>query len=185
MPRPLQARIHIDALRHNLQCVKSRVPDSRIWAVVKANAYGHGVAQAFEGLRAADGFSCLNLEEAHTLRELGWRGPILLIEGCFDARDLEVCSRLGLWHVVHHDAQIDALSAHKTQTPHHVFLKMNSGMNRLGFAPERFRAAWARLNALPQVDEITLMTHFSDADGPKGVAHQVQVFAQHLSLIHI
>ena len=179
MPRPIQARIHIDALRHNLQCIKTRTPDSRVWAVVKANAYGHGLDYAYEGLRAADGFACLNLEEAQSLRALGWRGPILLLEGCFEARDLEWCSRLGLWHVVHHDAQIDALSAHKTQVPHHVFLKMNSGMNRLGFAPGRYRAAWARLNALPQVDEITLMTHFSDADGERGIAHQVATFVQH------
>lgn len=179
MPRPIQARIHTDAMRHNLQGIKTLAPDSRVWAVVKANAYGHGVEAAFEGFRAADGFACLNLEEAQTLRGLGWRGPVLLLEGCFDARDLELCSRLGLWHVVHHDAQIDALSAHKTQVPHHVFLKMNSGMNRLGFAPERFRAAWSRLNALPQVDEVTLMSHFSDADGPRGVAHQVDTFARH------
>ena len=71
------------------------------------------------------------------MRELGWRGPILLLEGCFEARDLETCSRLHLWHVVHREAQIDLLAALKTDRPHHVFLKMNSGMNRLGFAPER------------------------------------------------
>ena len=79
---------------------------------------------------------------------------------------------------MHCDAQIDWLAAHKTHQPHRVFLKMNSGMNRLGFTPEAYRAAWARLNALPQVDEISLMTHFSDADGPRGVAHQVQAFEQ-------
>lgn len=179
MPRPIQATIHPQALRHNLARVRQAAPDAQVWAVVKANAYGHGIEQAFEGFRAADGFACLNLEEAQRLRELGWRGPILLLEGCFEPRDLEWCSRLGLWHVVHHDAQIDALSAHKTQVPHHVFLKMNSGMNRLGFAPERYRAAWSRLNALPQVDEISHMTHFSDADGERGIAHQVATFAKH------
>jgi alanine racemase len=94
----------------------------------------------------------------------------------FEPRDLELCSRLGLWHAVHCDAQIDWLAAHKTQVPHRVFLKMNSGMNRLGFTPQRYRAAWTRLNALPQVDEISLMTHFSDADGPRGIAHQLEVF---------
>ena len=70
------------------------------------------------------------------------------------------------------------LAAHKTHVPHRVFLKLNSGMNRLGFAPARYRAAWARLNALPQVDEISHMTHFSDADGAKGVALQMHVFKQ-------
>ena len=73
------------------------------------------------------------------LRALGWRGPILLLEGCFEPRDLELCSRLDLWHMVHHEAQIDMLAAHKTHAPHRVFLKMNSGMNRLGFAPAAFR----------------------------------------------
>jgi len=95
----------------------------------------------------------------------------------FDARDLELCSRLGLWHTVHCEAQIDMLAAHKTNEPHRVFLKMNSGMNRLGFKPAQYRSAWSRLNALPQVDEISLMTHFSDADGPQGVAQQMAIFA--------
>jgi alanine racemase len=81
-----------------------------------------------------------------------------------------------LWHVVHCAEQIDWLAAHKTHAPHRVFLKMNSGMNRLGFEPQAFRAAWSRLNALPQVGEISLMTHFSDADGERGIAHQVASF---------
>jgi alanine racemase len=147
-----------------------------VWAVVKANAYGHGIERAFEGLRSADGFALLDLAEAERLRRLDWRGPILLLEGVFEPRDLELCSRLQLWHVVHTEAQIDWLAAHKTQQPHRVFLKMNSGMNRLGFTPASYRSAWARLDALPQVDEISLMTHFSDADGPRGVAHQMAAF---------
>jgi alanine racemase len=79
---------------------------------------------------------------------------------------------------VHCDEQIDMLALHKTHEPHRVFLKMNSGMNRLGFAPHRFRSAWTRLNALPQVDEISLMTHFSDADGDKGIAAQMARFEE-------
>lgn len=176
MPRPIEALIHVDALAHNLARARAAAPDARVWAVVKANAYGHGIERAYDGLRGADGFALLDLAEAERLRALGWRGPILLLEGCFEPRDLELCSRLGLWHTVHCGEQIDALAAHKTQQPHRVFLKMNSGMNRLGFPPEAFRAAWVRLNALPQVDEITLMTHFSDADGPRGIAHQMRVF---------
>ncbi|WP_287924225.1 alanine racemase [Diaphorobacter sp.] len=176
MPRPILATIHTTALQHNLARVRRAAPDAKVWAVVKANAYGHGIERAFEGLRGADGFALLDLAEAERVRHLGWRGPILLLEGVFEPRDLELCSRLGLWHAVHCDAQIDWLAAHKTQVPHRVFLKMNSGMNRLGFTPERYRSAWARLNALPQVDEISCMTHFSDADGPRGIAHQVQAF---------
>ncbi|MBB1604715.1 alanine racemase [Variovorax sp. UMC13] len=177
MPRPILATIHLDALRHNLARVRRNALDARVWAVVKADAYGHGIERVFDAFRAADGFALLDLAEAARVRALGWRGPVLLLEGVFEARDLELCSRLDLWHAVHCDAQIDMLAAHKTQVPQRVFLKMNSGMNRLGFTPERFRSAWTRLNALPQVDEISLMTHFSDADGPRGVAEAMAAFA--------
>ncbi|HEX7686321.1 MAG TPA: alanine racemase [Burkholderiaceae bacterium] len=178
MPRPIQALIHTEALAHNVARARAAAPDARVWAVVKANAYGHGIERAFEGLRGADGFALLDFAEAERVRALGWRGPILMLEGCFEQRDLELCSRLGLWHAVHCDAQIDWLAEHKTHTPHRVFLKLNSGMNRLGFTPTAFRGAWARLDKLPQVDEISLMTHFSDADGPRGVSHQLAVFEE-------
>lgn len=176
MPRPIHATVHTAALRHNLARMMQAAPDARIWAVVKANAYGHGIERVFEGFRAADGFALLDLDEAQRVRALGWRGPILLLEGVFEMRDLELCSRLSLWHTVHCNEQLDMLATHKTNVPHRVFLKMNSGMNRLGFSPQHFRSAWTRLNALPQVDEITLMTHFSDADGPVGVSAQMEVF---------
>ena len=176
MPRPIEAWIHPAALAHNLARARAAAPDARVMAVVKANAYGHGIERVYPGLRGADGFALLDLAEAQRVRDLGWRGPILLLDGAFEPRDLELCSRLGLWHAVHCSEQIDWLAAHKTQQPHRVFLKMNSGMNRLGFRPEVFRSAWARLDALTQVDEISLMTHFSDADGPRGVAHQIAAF---------
>lgn len=168
MPRPIEAVIHTDALAHNLARARRAAPDARVWAVVKADAYGHGIERAFEGLRGADGFALLDLAEAERIRALGWRGPVLLLEGCFEPRDLELCSRLDLWHVVHCAEQIDWLAAHKTQAPHRVFLKMNSGMNRLGFVPAAYRGAYARLAALPQVAEISLMTHFANADAPPG-----------------
>ncbi|MEI8031461.1 MAG: alanine racemase [Comamonadaceae bacterium] len=177
MPRPILATIHTQALRSNLLRARAAAPDAKVWAVVKANAYGHGIERVFEGLRGADGFALLDLEEAQRVRQLGWRGPILLLEGVFELRDLELCSRLDLWHTVHCDEQIDMLAAHKTHVPMRVFLKLNSGMNRLGFTPQRYRAAWTRLNALPQVDEISLMTHFSDADGVAGVSSQMAIFA--------
>ena len=178
MPRPILATIHTEALRHNLARMRAAAPDAKVWAVVKADAYGHGIGRVYEALRGADGFALLDLAEAERVRALGWRGPILLLEGVFEPRDLELCSRLGLWHTVHCNEQVDWLAAHKTQVPHRVFLKMNSGMNRLGFPPQRFRAAWTRLSALPQVEEISLMTHFSDADGPRGIAHQLHVFLE-------
>jgi alanine racemase len=101
--RPIKATIHLDALRHNLAVIRRAAGDARVWAVVKANAYGHGIENAYAGLRGADGFACLDLSEAQILRGLGWRGPILLLEGAFNARDLELCSRLNLWHVIHCD----------------------------------------------------------------------------------
>jgi len=176
MPRPILCTVHPAALRHNLERARRAVRESRIWAVVKADAYGHGIERAYEALRGADGFAMLDLAEAERVRALGWRGPVLLLEGVFEPRDLELCSRLALWHAVHCDEQIDWLAAHKTQQPHRVFLKMNSGMNRLGFAPARLRSAWTRLTALPQVEEVSLMMHFSDADGPRGIAHAMAAF---------
>ena len=164
MPRPIEALVHQQALAANLEVARRAAGGARVWAVVKADAYGHGIEHVIAALQRADGFALLDIAEASLLRELGWRGPILLLEGCFDGRDLETCSRLKLWHVVHHAAQIDRLAALKSDRPHRVFLKMNSGMNRLGFAPASYRAAWLRLDALDQVESITLMTHLADAD---------------------
>ena len=176
MPRPVEALIHTDALAHNLTRARRCAVDARVWAVVKANAYGHGLAHAFAGLRGADGFALLDLNEAQQLRDLGWRGPILLLEGCFEPRDLEACSRLDLWHTVHHQAQIDWLAAHKTPVAQHVFLKLNSGMNRLGFKPAAYASAWQRLSGLTQVGQITLMAHFAGADGAPGIDAELAVF---------
>ena len=178
MPRPIEALIHPDALRHNLARMRRAAPDARVFAVVKANAYGHGIERVFEALRGADGFALLDLIEAQRVRDLGWRGPVLLLEGAFEARDLERCSRLDLWHTVHREAQIDWLAAHKTAAAQHVFLKLNSGMNRLGFAPGAYASAWQRLSALPQVERITLMAHFANADAgsAEAIADALAVF---------
>jgi alanine racemase len=177
MTRPIQATVHTQALRHNLQRCRQAAGDSLVFSVVKANAYGHGIERVFDGLRGSDGFALLEIAEAERVRALGWRGPILLLEGVFEPRELEACSRLGLWLAVHSDHHVDWLATHKTHTGLRVFLKVNSGMNRLGFAPDRVGAAYARLSALPQVDEVSLMTHFSDADGDKGIALQLSRFA--------
>ena len=175
MPRPIEALIHTEALAHNLRRARAHAPDTKVWAIVKANAYGHGIERAYAGLQGADGFALLDLNEAERVRSLGWRGPILLLEGCFEPRDLELCSRLNLWHTVHCEAQIDMLAAHKTHAPHQVFLKLNSGMNRLGFRPAAYQHAWRRLSGLTQVDSIALMTHLSDADAADAGAVQAQL----------
>lgn len=179
MPRPIQAIIHTHALQHNLQRCRQAAGDARVWAVVKANAYGHGIARVYSALQAADGFALLELQEAQCLRDLGWRGPILLLEGVFSSRDLELCSRLNVWHTIHCDEQLDMLAGHKTLQPHTVFLKINTGMNRLGFAPGRAHAVWTRLHAMPQVADVGLMTHFATADVAEPGLHGAwQTFAQ-------
>jgi len=117
MPRPILATVHTAALRHNLDRARRAAVDARVWAVVKANAYGHGIERVYEGLRGADGFALLDLAEAERVRALGWRGPVLLLEGVFDARDLELCSRLDLWHTVHCDEQIDLATSTRVSGP--------------------------------------------------------------------
>jgi alanine racemase len=176
MPRPLSATIHTAALANNLSVVRRYASHSKIWAVVKANAYGHGLARAFPGLRATDGFGLLDLEEAVKLRELGWAGPILLLEGFFRPTDIDVIDRYSLSTALHSDEQLRMLEMARLSKPVNIQLKMNSGMNRLGYTPERFRAAWERARACQGVGQITLMTHFSDADGERGVAYQMEAF---------
>jgi alanine racemase len=176
MPRPLSATIHTAALANNLAVARRHAPKSKIWAIVKANAYGHGLARAFPGLRATDGFGLLDLEEAAKLRELGWAGPILLLEGFFRPTDIDVIDRYSLSTAVHCDEQLRMLEMARLSKPVNIQLKMNSGMNRLGYTAERFRAAWERARAVQGVGQITLMTHFSDADTPRGIQHQLDTF---------
>ncbi|MEM5385289.1 alanine racemase [Paraburkholderia phymatum] len=176
MPRPVSATIHTAALANNLAVARRYAPKSKIWAVVKANAYGHGLARAFPGLRATDGFGLLDLEEAVKLRELGWAGPILLLEGFFRPTDIDVIDRYSLTTALHSDEQLRMLEMARLSKPVNIQLKMNTGMNRLGYTPDRFRAAWERARACQGVGQITLMTHFSDADSERGIAHQMEAF---------
>src|ERR1700761_5495602 len=140
MPRPLSATIHTAALANNLAVVRRYAPHSKIWAVVKANAYGHGLARAFPGLRATDGFGLLDLEEAVKLRELGWAGPILLLEGFFRPTDIDVIDRYSLTTALHSDDQLRMLEMARLSKPVNIQLKMNTGMNRLGDTVEKFDA---------------------------------------------
>jgi alanine racemase len=177
MPRPIEALVHVDAIAANLAVARRAAAGAKVWAVVKADAYGHGIGNVYAALKSADGFALLDIAEAERIRDLGWRGPILLLEGCFEPRDLDSCSRLHLWHTVHQSIQIDWLAAHKSERPQHVFLKLNSGMNRLGFGADAYRAAWLRLDALPQIGEITLMTHLANADAASQSANAIAAAA--------
>jgi alanine racemase len=166
MPRPLTATIHLDAMAHNLARARACVPGARTWAVVKANAYGHGLERGMRGFAAADGLALIETENAVRLRELGWTRPVMLLEGVFSADDVPLLARHGIVAAVHCEEQLRMLELAQLAAPIDVFLKMNTGMNRLGFQPAAFRAAWERLRALPLVRQIGLMTHFANADQP-------------------
>ncbi len=175
MSRPLIARIHPAALQNNLAVARCHAGGARIMAVVKANGYGHGLRRVARALWNADGFAVLSLEEAIGLRDLGWDKPILLLEGMFDVAELAECTAQRVTPVIHHAEQIAMLEHAHPVGPLPVFLKLNSGMNRLGFKPQDFHAALARLTACVNVGEIALMSHFATADEAAGVSGQLEI----------
>ncbi|MGC2520139.1 MAG: alanine racemase [Burkholderiales bacterium] len=174
--RPIRARIDVAALRRNLGVAQARAPRSRIWAVVKANAYGHGLARAARALAAADGLALLELDEALALRAAGEQRPLLLLEGFFSPQELPGIAAHRLVTVVHDLEQVAMLEKTALAAKIPVLVKLNTGMNRLGFAAGGFRAVLARLQRCAGVGEIALMTHFADADGKRGVAWQLERF---------
>jgi alanine racemase len=182
MPRPITAVIHQSALRHNLAIARAAMPDSQVFAVVKANAYGHGIERVYQAFKSADGFALLDIEEAKRIRALGWTGEILLLEGIFSPQDLYDCAQYQLNFTVHNELQIQWLQQFPVAAQFKVFLKMNNGMNRLGFTPEHYVGAWKKLKDLASVKELVHMMHFSDADGERqgqaGIEYQHQVFQQ-------
>ena len=164
MPRPLVAAIDIAAMQHNLAVAKQHAPNAKVWAVVKANAYGHGLARALRGFAAADGLGLVEPDGAVSVRELGWTKPVLLLEGFFDLQDIAMLAQHDVQSAIHSEEQIAMLEQASVSRPLNVFLKMNTGMNRLGFMPDRYRAAYARLRAIPHVATIGMMTHFANAE---------------------
>jgi len=184
MPRPIRAGFSLSALRHNLGVARRHAPKSRVWAVVKANAYGHGLVRVAQALAAADGYALLDLNEAVRLREAGSTKPILLLQGIFQPADLEPVDRYGLTPALHDFEQISMLERARLSAPIAVWLKLNTGLNRLGFAGSQVRAAYSRLQAGGKVAAISLMTHFADADGAAGVAAQTARFAEGTAGLH-
>lgn len=165
--RPATAVIDLAALRHNLQLAKKRAAGARIAAVVKANGYGHGAVRLLPALDAADRLAVACIEEAMVLREAGARQPILLLEGVFTVDELPLCARLGFEVGVHHAEQVRMLETVPLERPVTVWLKLDTGMNRLGFRPEAAPMVMARLAAGAAVaPDIRLMTHFANADDP-------------------
>ncbi|GGO87298.1 alanine racemase [Marinobacterium nitratireducens] len=165
MSRAARASIDLDAIRHNYRLAKSQAPAARAAAIIKAGAYGHGAVAVAGALKAeADAFGVACIEEAIELRDAGIEQPVVLLEGFFEADELEYIARHNLWTAIHSPHQVEALARAQLPAPVNVWLKMDSGMHRLGIEPENLRATYDRLRSLGQVAEITLMSHFACAD---------------------
>jgi alanine racemase len=176
MPRPIRVTLSRAALAHNLMLAKSYAATARLWAVLKANAYGHGLERAARALERAEGFAVLDFDEAVRLRAIGVKQPILMLEGFFEPADLALVSEHGLTAVLHNREQVEMLASISLPHPIDVYIKVNSGMNRLGFAADGLRAAYEKIRAHRNVREVTLMTHFADADGETGIQAQLERF---------
>ncbi len=179
MSRPLIARIDSAALAHNLAVARRAAPGAKILAVIKANGYGHGLTRVARALRAADGFAVLSIEEAALLRGEGYTHPIALLEGFFHPDELPDIARLRLRPVIHRQDQADILAKARLEHKVDVFLKLDTGMHRLGLTPKRLKDVLAVLRAAPQVGSSTLVTHFARADDdPASVAAQLALFRE-------
>lgn len=168
------------ALRHNLQVVRRLAPNSRVMAVIKANAYGHGLVTAARALASADALAVARVGEALTLREAGVKTPIVLLEGVFDREQLAAAAAADLELFVHSAEQVELLKDSSAGARFRIWLKLDSGMNRLGFKGDAFHAAFAALRALPCVHTpVKLCTHLASADSPElpTTAEQLMVFA--------
>ena len=177
MARPIRARLDWSALRHNHNLVRCNVGGARIWSVVKADAYGHGLLPAARALSdVTDGFTLVELEGAMALRDAGISQPILMLEGPYEPDELPLYGELELTPVLHTMWQVDALVEACLPIRLPVYLKLNTGMNRLGFNADEFIEALARLAAANCVGSVTLMTHFADADEARGIEQQLQRF---------
>ena len=176
--RPIVAHISEAALAHNLAQVRRYAPQSKVIAVVKANAYGHGLLNAARGLKETDAFAVLNSSEAVALREAGYQHPILLLEGVFSAEEMIMVDRYHLDTVVSHQAQLKWVLESTPNIPLRVYLKLDSGMHRLGFQPQAYAHALQQLANSANVRELILMTHFANADVADGTVAAMQVVAQ-------
>jgi alanine racemase len=177
MARPIRARLDWSALRHNHSVVRRHAGSAHVWSVVKADAYGHGLLSAAGALvDATDGFALIELEGAMALRDAGIALPILMLEGPYQADELPLYAELELTPVLHTAWQVEALVDACLPMRLPVYLKLNTGMNRLGFNEDEFADALARLVAADCIASVTLMTHFSDADEARGIQQQLERF---------
>jgi alanine racemase len=177
MSRPIRARLDWSALRHNHQIVRHYSGSAKVWSVVKADAYGHGLLLTARALMdVTDGFALVELEGAMALRDAGISHPILMLEGPYQADELPLFAELELTPVLHSLWQVEALVAARLPLRLPVYLKLNTGMNRLGFHRDEFIVALTRLAAADCAASVTLMTHFADADEARGIEQQLVHF---------
>ncbi len=176
MPRPIRATISAAALAHNLTVARRHAEGASVWAVIKANAYGHGIERAARAFDLADGYAVLDFQEAARLRVAGVTKPVLMLEGIFKPVDVPLLAKYSLTPVIHNPEQVEMLRVADLGGDIDVYLKINSGMNRLGFNVESVRPAYNALRMHAQVRDITLMTHFADADGATGIKAQMDWF---------
>jgi len=176
MSRPILARISAFALQHNLQAVRRYAPHSRVAAVIKANGYGHGTLRVAHALQQADAFALLNVEAAAQLRYAGFAHPLVMLEGMFASDEVDDYIAHHLIPVLHQPEQVSWLLQAQLPRPLDVWIKLNTGMNRLGFRPAELPPLLAQLRASPNVNRITLMTHFANADMSGGADAQLHQF---------
>ena len=176
MSRPLIAQVNLSALRANLAKARERAVGAQVLAVVKANAYGHGLRRVLPALGSADGLALVELDAAITLRERHYARRILLLEGFFEASELAEISARRLAIVVHHMEQVKMLEAAMLSRPIEVFVKVNTGMNRLGFRIGDVHAIVDRLSHTLSVAVMRLMTHLARADEEEGLREQLDAF---------
>lgn len=184
MPRPIRAIIHPHNLEHNLAVIRQKIGQAKIWSVMKADGYGHGIKRIWRGLKASDGFAVLDLHEAVLLREEGWQGPILLLEGFFQAADLAVIDQYQLTTSVHSRWQLAAIEQATLSQPISVYIKLNSGMNRLGFSVSEYSDIVDQLTHMANVANVTLMSHFANSDLPGGTQAPLEKI-QHFSSLSL
>jgi len=176
--RPLTATIDTAALAHNLGVARAHAGAARILAVVKADAYGHGLDRVLPALGAADGLALIEIDTAVRLRDAGYAKKLVLLEGLFEPAELDAAHRCGLSLVVHCEEQLRMLDAAPAGARFEILFKLNTGMNRLGFPLAQAAGALARLRAHRAVRDVGLMTHFAAADEARGIAFQFDVFSR-------
>ena len=181
MSRPTFMQIDLAALRHNLARVRVLAPGRSVIAMVKANAYGHGITQVGNALPTAEALGVASLDEGMMLREVGVKQPIVLMEGLFNSDELAIAEQQGFTLVVHHLPHVEILEKAKTKKPFSIWLKINTGMHRLGIMLDQVESVYQRLMAAESVKKpIGLMTHFAEADMIESDAtkNQIQLFKQ-------